>query len=69
MAFAYTKSYTTALAALALLIARVVERKKLLAGASPLEALERVPDLLRQALQLEPAARELAKRVAALRAN
>src|SRR5271156_2311621 len=60
VAFAYTKSYTTALAVLALLIARVVERKNLLA------ALERVPDLLRQALQLEPAARELAKRVASL---
>ena len=66
IAFAYTKSYTTALAVLALLIARVVERKKLLAGAPPLAALERVPELLRQALQLEPAVRELAKRVAAL---
>jgi len=66
VAFAYTKSYTTALAVLALLIARVVERKKLLAGTPPLAALERVPDLLRQALQLEPAARELAKRAAAL---
>jgi glutamine---fructose-6-phosphate transaminase (isomerizing) len=66
VAFAYTKSYTTALAVLALLIARVVERKKLLAGASPLGALQRVPDLLRGALQLEPAARELARRVAAL---
>src|SRR5271156_4901209 len=60
VAFAYTKSYTTALAVLALLIARVVERKNLLA------ALECVPDLLRQALQLEPSAGELAKRVAAL---
>src|ERR1700691_1495493 len=66
VAFAYTKSYTTALAVLALLIARVVERKKLLAGTPPLAALERVPDLLRGALQLEPAARELAQRVAAL---
>src|SRR6202167_2908071 len=55
-AFAYTKSYTTALAVLALLIARVVERKKLPAGESPLGALGRVPDLLRGALQLEPAA-------------
>jgi glutamine---fructose-6-phosphate transaminase (isomerizing) len=66
LAFAYTKSYTTALAALALLIARVVERKKLLVGPQPIEALERVPNLLRQALQLEPATREWAKRVAAL---
>jgi glucosamine--fructose-6-phosphate aminotransferase (isomerizing) len=66
LAFAYTKSYTTALAALALMIARVVEKKNLLAGSSPLAALERVPELLRQTLQLEPAARELAKRVAPL---
>ncbi len=69
LAFAYTKSYTTALAALALLIARVVERKNLLVGAQPIEALERVPDLLRQALQLEPAMREWAKRVAPLAAH
>jgi glutamine---fructose-6-phosphate transaminase (isomerizing) len=66
VAFAYTKSYTTALAVLALLLARVIERKKLLAGAAPVAALERVPDLLRGALQLEPASRELARRVAAL---
>jgi glutamine---fructose-6-phosphate transaminase (isomerizing) len=66
VAFAYTKSYTTALAVLALLIGRVVEKKKLLVGTAPLGALERVPDLLRGTLQLEPAARELAKRVAAL---
>jgi glutamine---fructose-6-phosphate transaminase (isomerizing) len=66
VAFAYTKSYTTALAVLALLIARVVELKKLLAGPQPLGALERVPDLMRAALQFEPAAREWAKRVAAL---
>jgi len=66
VAFAYTKSYTTALAVLALLIARVVERKGSLAGAPPHGALDCVPDLLRDALQLEPAARELAQRVAAL---
>ena len=66
LAFAYTKSYTTALAALMLLIARVVERKKLLAGPPPLAALERLPNLLRQALQLEPSVREWAKRVAPL---
>ena len=66
VAFAYTKSYTTALAVLALLIARVVERKNLLVGPPPVAALERVPDLLRQVLRLEPAARDLAKRVAAL---
>jgi glucosamine--fructose-6-phosphate aminotransferase (isomerizing) len=66
LAFAYTKSYSTALAALALLIARVVERKHLVVGPPPLAALERVPDLLRQALQLEPSVREWAKRVAPL---
>ena len=66
VAFAYTKSYTSALAVLALLIVRVVERKNLLAGPPPVADLERVPGLLREALRLEPAARELAKRVAAL---
>jgi glutamine---fructose-6-phosphate transaminase (isomerizing) len=66
VAFAYTKSYTTALVVLALLIARVVERKNLLAGPPPVGALERVPGLLRDALQLEPAARELARRLAVL---
>src|ERR1700678_2281792 len=65
VAFAYTKSYTTALAVLALLIARVVQRKNLLVGPPPVAVLERVPGLLRDALQLAPAARELAKRVAA----
>jgi glucosamine--fructose-6-phosphate aminotransferase (isomerizing) len=66
VAFAYTKSYTTALAVLAVLIARVAERKKLLVGAPPLGALESVPDLLRGALQLESAVREWARHVATL---
>jgi glucosamine--fructose-6-phosphate aminotransferase (isomerizing) len=66
VAFAYTKSYTTALAVLALLIARVVERKNLLVGPPPVAALERVPGFVREALRLEAAARELAKRVASL---
>jgi len=66
VAFAYTKSYTTALAVLALLIARMIERKNLLAATSPLATLERLPHLLRQALELEPAARDLAHRVAPL---
>src|SRR5271155_3427558 len=66
VAFAYTKSYTTALAVLALLIARVVERKNLLVGPPPVAALERVPGFLREALRLESAARELAQRVASL---
>ncbi|MFZ3217216.1 MAG: SIS domain-containing protein [Candidatus Acidiferrales bacterium] len=66
VAFAYTKSYSTALAALALLIARVASEKNLAAGAAAQAALGRLPVLLRQALQLEPAVRELAKRVAPL---
>jgi glutamine---fructose-6-phosphate transaminase (isomerizing) len=66
VAFAYTKSYTTALTVLALLIARVVERKNLLVGLRPVAALQRVPGLLRETLQLESTARELAKRVASL---
>jgi glucosamine--fructose-6-phosphate aminotransferase (isomerizing) len=66
VAFAYTKSYTTALAVLARLIARVVERKNLLVIPPPVATLERVPGLLRDALQLESATRELAERLAAL---
>src|SRR6202041_309861 len=48
VAFAYTKSYTTALAVLALLIARVVERKKLLAERYPHKQLSQVPQLMRE---------------------
>jgi glucosamine--fructose-6-phosphate aminotransferase (isomerizing) len=67
LAFAYTKSYTTALAVLALLIVRVAERKRFLATAAAAgTALERVPALLREALQLEPSAREFAKRISSL---
>lgn len=66
MSFAYTKSYTTALAAIALLILRVAERRKLLVGSVFRGALERVPNLTRQALLLEPQVREFAKRAAPL---
>jgi glucosamine--fructose-6-phosphate aminotransferase (isomerizing) len=64
--FAYTKSYTTALTVLALTVARIASQKNLLAGPSPVLALDRAPDLVRQALALEPEVREWAKRVASL---
>src|SRR4029077_1413144 len=66
ISFAYTKSYTTALAAIALMILRIAERRKLLASAALRAALERVPNLMRQALTLEPQVREFAKRAAPL---
>lgn len=66
ISFAYTKSYTTALAAIALLILRVAERRKLLAGTSLRGALGRVPNLMRQALTLEPQVHDFAKRAAPL---
>ena len=66
ISFAYSKSYTTALAAIALLILRIAERRKLLASAGLRAALERVPNLMRQALTLEPQVREFAKRAAPL---
>jgi glucosamine--fructose-6-phosphate aminotransferase (isomerizing) len=66
VAFAYTKSYTTALAALAILIARIVERRKLLAEGHSHKELAEVPRLMREALKLEPQVRELAKQMALL---
>jgi glutamine---fructose-6-phosphate transaminase (isomerizing) len=66
LSFAYTKSYTTALAAIALLILRIAERRKLLAGAGLRSALERVPHLMRQALTLELQVLEFARRAAPL---
>jgi len=66
VSFAYTKSYTTALAAIALLILRISERRKVLASGAFRAALERVPQLMRQSLLLEPQVRELAKRAARL---
>ena len=66
VSFAYTKSYTTALVALALVILRIAERRKLLASAALRAGLERVPQMMRQALTLEPQVRELAKRAAPL---
>ncbi len=66
VAFAYTKSYTTALAALAILIARIVERRKLLAEGHSHKGLSQVPRLMREALKLEPQVRELTKQMAPL---
>jgi glucosamine--fructose-6-phosphate aminotransferase (isomerizing) len=65
VSFAYTKSYTTALAALAILILRAAERKKLLVNPDAARTLQHLPSLMRQALALEPQVRELAKQVAA----
>jgi glucosamine--fructose-6-phosphate aminotransferase (isomerizing) len=66
ISFAYTKSYTTALAAIALLILRIAERRKLLRSTGLRAGLERVPNLMREALTLEPEVREFAKRAAPL---
>ena len=66
VSFAYTKSYTTALAALSLMILRIAERKKLLAPGIDERAIERIPELIRQALTLEPQIREVAKKIAPL---
>jgi glutamine---fructose-6-phosphate transaminase (isomerizing) len=66
VAFAYTKSYSTALMVLALMIARIASQKYLLATPSMPAELDRVPDLVRQALTLEPQVRGWAKRVAPL---
>jgi glucosamine--fructose-6-phosphate aminotransferase (isomerizing) len=66
VSFAYTKSYTTALAALAWLILRIAQRKELLAADAHAQAMERIPDLVRRALALEPQIREVAAKVAPL---
>ena len=66
VSFAYTKSYTTALAALVLMILRVAERKKLLASGIDIRAVERIPEFIQQALTLEPQIREIAKKIATL---
>jgi glutamine---fructose-6-phosphate transaminase (isomerizing) len=66
VSFAYTKSYTTALAALAIMILRIAERKKLLAPGIGLRTIERIPEFILQALTLEPQMREIAKKIAPL---
>lgn len=64
--FAYTKSYTTALAAIALLIVRIAQRRELLAKANGARELEEIPRLMRAALKLEPVVREAARHAAQL---
>ena len=66
VSFAYTKSYSAALAALALLCIRVAESRGLLARKNAATELARVPALLGEALRLEPQVRELAPQFAAL---
>src|SRR5271156_3585687 len=66
VAFAYTKSYSTALAPLALLIVRITERRKLVAPGYSGEEIARVPALIREALNLKPQVRELAKQISTL---
>ncbi|HXO06261.1 MAG TPA: SIS domain-containing protein [Candidatus Sulfotelmatobacter sp.] len=66
VAFAYTKSYTTALAALALLSLRITERKQLLARGYSREDVARIPALIQETLNLELQVRELAKQVSPL---
>lgn len=65
-AFAYTKSYTTALAATAVLLMRFAERKKLLQDGTLRASLDGVPALMREALALEPEVRALARKLAPL---
>lgn len=64
--FAYTKSYTAALAAIALLAVRIAERRELLANANAARELEEMPELMRAALKLEPTVREVARHAARL---
>ena len=66
VSFAYTKSYTTALAALALLVSRIAERKNALVQDFDTRAIERISEFIRQALALEPQIRDIAKKIAPL---
>ena len=66
VAFAYTKSYTTALAVLALLIITIAVRRKFPSAGARAAELERVPSLMRETLALEPQVREFAKRASPL---
>ena len=66
VSFAYTKSYTTALAVLALMIQRIADRKNLLAPGIDARVIERIPEFIRQALALEPQIHEVARKIAPL---
>lgn len=66
--FAHTKSFSTALAALALFAVRVAEHRKLLAepdAAQALAEIEKLPSRVREALACEAACAEAAKEIAA----
>jgi glutamine---fructose-6-phosphate transaminase (isomerizing) len=64
--FAYTKSYTTALAVLALMAIRIAEKKTGMAGTARMPELNRVPELISEALKLEQQTSEWAVRIAPL---
>lgn len=64
--FAYTKSYTTALAVLALMTIRIAEKKTGAAGVGRIAELSQVPELIRTALKLEQQTRDWAARIAPL---
>ena len=64
--FAYTKSYTTALAVLALMAIRIAEKKTRAIETARLAELSRVPEMVRGALKLETQTREWAAGIAAL---
>ena len=64
--FAHTKSYTSALAALAAFVIGVAERRGLLRDAAGARAaLEKVPEQMQRALGCEQLCRELARQIAA----
>lgn len=64
--FAYTKSYTTALAVLALMTIRIAEHKNKGALPARMGELARVPELMREALNLAPQTRGWAALIAQL---
>lgn len=66
LAFAYTKSYTTALAVLALMVIRIAEKKNGTTGTEGLAELSRAPAMMQETLRLEPQVREWAIRIASL---
>jgi len=67
ISFAHTKSFTTALAVLAVFAIRLAERRGLQGedAEDARAALQRVPDLMRQTLASEPIIREAAKEMSA----
>ena len=65
ISFAHTKSYTTALAALATFAIRLAERQGLLGDVAARAALARIPEAMRAALGSEEFAREAARQIAA----